>query len=337
MHAEVDGYILIYEEIQGGVRLLRVYGDSPKITLPCSISEKSGQIIEIGAYCFASKAKVSTEIKEELIELALGDGEKPCDNGLIRPICGEYPQEIELPESVISIGDFCFYGCRALRKISIGVNVSAVGSDVFMNCKSLHSLIIRADVKKQTVLQKILALINTEIEVSFTTIEGDETNQIEKGSNELVIKNEVCIAKVLYPMFTESYELLGPAHIFGLNLEGEGYRARKQFKDDIIDLAGYDQIFYKARNEERFETLVKMAVDRLMYPVDLSEEAKEVYEKYISDNEGRLMKTLVERGAEKEIMDVLQTGLISPLGKKAAIEAAIAEGKTLLVSKICRI
>lgn len=337
MHAEINGYILIYEEIQGGVRLLRVYGDSPKITLPCSISEKSGQIIEIGAYCFASKAKISGEIKEELIELGLGDGEKPCANGLIRPICGEYPQEIELPDSVITIGDFCFYGCRALRELSIGENVSTVGSDVFMNCKSLHSLIIRANVKKQTILQKILALINTEIEVSFIEIEGDLEKHYKPGSNEARKDDEVCVAKVLYPMFTETYELLGPAHIFGLNLEGEGYRARKQFKDDIIDLAGYDQIFYKARNEERFETLIKMAIDRLLYPVDLSEEAKDAYELYISDNECRLMKVLVERDAEEEIIDILRTGLISPLGKKSAIEAAIAQGQTLLVSRICRI
>ncbi len=337
MHAEIDGNILIYEETEGGVRLLRVYGDSPSITLPCFVDEKIGEIIEIGPYCFAAKAKLSEEIREELRKLGLECEENNLKNASIRPICGEYLQEIELPESVLAIGDFCFYGCRALRRLSIGSKVRMIGSDVFMNCKSLHSLILRADIRDRTILQKILALISIEIEVSFVNVEKSTDVGMSDCKAVSGIYEDDCQAKVLYPMFTETYELLGPAHIFGLNLEGEGYRARKQFKDDIIDLAGYDQIFTKASHEERFETLVRMSVDRLLYPIDLSTEAKASYESYISENECRFMQTLVEREAEEEILDILRTGLITPLGKKAAIEAAIEKGKTLLVSKICRI
>ncbi len=47
----------------------------------------------------------------------------------------------------------------------------------------------------------------------------------------------------MYPEYYESYDELGPAHIFELNLTGEGFRARQCFKEGVILLNAYDEIF----------------------------------------------------------------------------------------------
>lgn len=40
------------------------------------------------------------------------------------------------------------------------------------------------------------------------------------------IKEEKVIAKVLYPEYSEVYDEIAPAHIFGRNIEGEGFQGK---------------------------------------------------------------------------------------------------------------
>ena len=70
-------------------------------------------------------------------------------------------------------------------------------------------------------------------------------------------------AVLLYPEYYESYDEIGPAHIFELNLTGEGFRARQCFKDGVILLNAYDEIFPQACVEESAEVLIPMAWNRL--------------------------------------------------------------------------
>ena len=81
-------------------------------------------------------------------------------------------------------------------------------------------------------------------------------------------------AFLLYPEYYERYDTIAPAHIFGLNIEGEGFRARQCFRGDMIDFAAYDAIFGKACAEESVTTLGRMSLDRLMTPVSLSESSR---------------------------------------------------------------
>ena len=55
----------------------------------------------------------------------------------------------------------------------------------------------------------------------------------------------------MYPEYTESYDEIAPAHIFGRNITGEGFRARQQFQDGIVQFAGYDAIYPKVIAENR--------------------------------------------------------------------------------------
>ena len=56
--------------------------------------------------------------------------------------------------------------------------------------------------------------------------------------------------RLLYPEYSESYEEIGPAHIFSLHVEGEGYRARKQFVNGRLDFGGYHRAFLLYKKTE---------------------------------------------------------------------------------------
>lgn len=319
MIAKDQGLVILYEKIDRGARLRRVLGSYPVIKLPDCVRDEVTQeelkVVELGDYCFATRVKLNREETLELEEINLGDGNAPMSTAMVRPLGGEYVQEVVLPKYLERMGDYAFYGCKKLEQIEIYNELREIGSDTFMNCKLLHRLIINASLFEKTILSKLLAQINGEIEVSFCGENG-------------------CEAKLLYPGFTESYELLGPAHIFSLNLDGEGYRARKQFKDDVVDLAGYDAIFAKASHEEQFKTLMKMSIDRLLYPESLSEDARNRYERFVQENEEKMISELVKSEDIDGLQKILKLGVVSGTAKKVAVEAAIREGKTTLVSQI---
>ncbi len=67
---------------------------------------------------------------------------------------------------------------------------------------------------------------------------------------------------------------IAPAHIFGRNITGEGFRARQQFQDGIVQFAGYDAIYPKVIAEESPLTIAKMAYLRLQTPIGVQEDAR---------------------------------------------------------------
>ena len=83
-----------------------------------SISVKQGNTI------YDSRANCNAIIETEMNMLILG-----CDNTTI-------------PNSVTSIGDYAFFGCRGLTSITIPNSVTSIGEYVFYNCLGLTSITI---------------------------------------------------------------------------------------------------------------------------------------------------------------------------------------------------
>lgn len=248
---------------EGTARLLRVYGGTPEVVLPERIA--GVPLTEIGAYCFAE----SPHLPEG--EIFDTDAEKQAE---LRELCGAYIESIRLPDCVTKVGNLAFYNCLQLREIFIGKNLTEVGSDAFMNCRNLKELKLSGGISEKSGLKQILSQISSDLEVVF--YQGD-----------------VIDAKVFYPEYQEFYDEIAPAHIFGRNIEGEGFRARQSFREGVADLAQYDLIFPRACVEENEQTLLKLAADRLCYPVDLKEAAKELYEDYMKVHGKKMAHDLV--------------------------------------------
>lgn len=292
----------IYWELaaDGGARILRVYGTTPEAVLPKQI--EGIPVTEIGAYCFAAQARLPENYNRTQIEVpgtaagsagagirsetgagmqpeSTGAGTPPTVSGM-RELAGEYPTHIVIPDTVGKLGNFAFYNAVSLQMLAIGRRLTEIGSDAFMNCRNLHFLLLHCGRGEGSGLRQILAQISHDLEVSFAGEGG-------------------VWAKLLFPEYYESYDEIAPAHLFGRNIEGEGFRARQSFRDGVMDFVQYDVIFPKACAEEREETLCSLALNRLRYPVELGEAPRRLYEEYLRAHAAALCALLTgERDTE---------------------------------------
>ena len=156
-----------------------------------------------------------------------------------------------------------------------------------MNCRNLHKICILSDIKDVTGLRQVLSRISSEIEVTY-------------------MKYDKITAKVLYPEYSESYDEIAPAHIFGRNIEGEGFRARQCFDGGRADMRQYDTIFPKASAEESVEVAGKIAMYRLMYPYMLNDSEKDLYMEYLENNKSEIVNLFIENKSIDEVEFMLE-------------------------------
>lgn len=251
------------EKADHTVCLLKAFGREPAAVIPEEI--RGMPVTEIGAYCFAAGKPAAsdrpqrTSVQDTLHELS-----------------GSYLESVILPDSVRKLDTCAFYQCTNLIYLSVPGSLETCGSDVFVNCGRLRRLTYRNPVSGRGGLKNLLSQITWDVEVSFESSPG------------------VPEAVVYYPEYTQGYDEIGPAHMFEIYINGEGYRARQSFREDRIYFPGYDAIFPQACVEEPPATLGRMAWDRLAFPVELSPGCRDIYERYIREHQRAVSQQLLQ-------------------------------------------
>ena len=252
---------------EGDARLLRAFGETPEPRFPAEIEGRA--ITEIGDYCFAAQAHLPAECRCSYVQ------EETEADGALAELAGAYITCVTLPEGIKKIGNFAFYNATELAELELGSGIDALGSDAFMNCRSLSRLLLHADPGQKTGLRLLLAQLSSDLEVALS------------GENGVW-------AKLLFPEYYESYDEIAPAHIFGRNIVGEGFRARQSFREDVLDFAQYDKIFPQACVDESEATLGRLALDRVRYAAELSEAPRGLYEEYLKAHSGYLIRRITD-------------------------------------------
>lgn len=207
----------------------------------------------------------------------------------VGPYCfakNKYLERVVLPDTVRKIERNAFYNCTGLDELEIGPNLEELGSDAFMNCHNLHQLKVHCGALEKSGVRLILRQISSDMTVHFIGTDGKET------------------AAILFSEYYESYDEVTPAHLFGRNIEGEGFRTRQFFKDGVFEYGRYDGTFQKACAEENEKTLCEMSMNRLRYPVGLSEEASLQYETYVKAHLETVCKKVIQN-RELETLEFL--------------------------------
>ena len=316
-----------YKEASDGVTLVRLFGDRPEVAVPDSIDGKP--VTELAPYAFSGK-DIRTE-GCELVEIPddvmsgseMRDGgltgaseadrqsayegkearerqdeyERQLATGAICALAGDFITRVVLPDSLKRIGELCFYQCRELKETDFGGGAIEIGSDAFMNCRKLSTLRIRAKADEPTALRSTLNQRTQATDVWFSD------------------------AVVHFPEYQEKYDLIGPAHIFELNIEGEGFRARKCFDGDRFSLSMYDEVFRHAVEKEEEQTLCRMAALRLSRlgvdrdeqatQAQLKEEDRDRYQSYLVDHMETFCDDQVRRRDLAVWTDLYQQGLLT--------------------------
>ena len=214
---------------------------------------------------------------------------------------------VVLPDTVRKMGNLTFYNCTELMALEIGIGMRDVGSDAFMNCRHLNRITLRGGAKEKSGIRQILKQISSDMEVTF------------KGKNGVE-------AVLLFPDYYEGLDEITPAHIFGRKIEGEGFRARESFINDIPDYEQYDRIFPKACVEESVGTLCRLAMNRLRYPVDLGTIAGHRYEEYVKDHTAHICVDAIKKRDIHRVEFLCENNLMKQDTLETAVRIAAEAG-----------
>ena len=266
-------------------RLTRVYGDAPCAALPASVPGPEGGVLaitELGDYCFSEKPRslpgadtlcryeVSPDGTCTLVQAFGRDltgrhgrydldfGEEPAAPEELHPVCGNFVEEIILPDSLQVIGSCAFYNCRSLKTLHFGPALRRVGSDCFTNCFALKTLVLHAVPSAPSGLNKVLARISAPVTVNFY--------------------QEQLLAQLFFPEYADDNLENGPAHIFMHEFQGVGYLFRQCFGlGGELRFSEYDACFARAKALETPEVLCRIALGRLRFPAGLADTGAEEY------------------------------------------------------------
>ena len=341
-------------------RLVRVYGTEPCIALPGTLPAPEGgsfAVTELGDYCFSEKPRSLPAADKTCRYEAAPDGtarlirafgqtvggicrrrpvqrvppvlhgpaevrydfdfDAPAsDADTLHPVCGNFLEELTLPDSLQVVGSCAFYNCRKLRLLTVGTGSLTMGSDVFLNCFALETIRVQAGPEEPTGL---FALVNniTEAVRALFWLPGEARPR----------------AGLWYPAYWEDVEE-SPAHILLHTFSGQGYHYRQCFLDGKILSAEYDAIFPDGHAAEDQGVAAMLCFDRLRWPWQLSDAARDAYRDFLKTNTGRVLTRLLKAQDTEGIkvllaLDVMDTDAFAE-GAALAAKADNAEAAALL-------
>ncbi|WP_370829428.1 leucine-rich repeat protein [Fournierella massiliensis] len=246
--AECDALLTCCRE-EGGIALLRCETSAPQLLLP---DELDGlPIIRLGDYVFSAREPKQLPEGAFRLRLTSGGEELPAhDAAALRMV--------RLPQKALSLGNYAFYGCTGLEALEIGGHLQTVGTDAFMNCFSLRRMTLTAPAEECCCLRGLLQEYSGKLELCFAPAAGPE-------------------CRLFFPAYDEDYEEMAAPHIFHYNIRGVGYLCRQSFDGHCFRYDQYDASLDLLLRTHEFSLAVRMAMDRLRFPVQLSETARAAY------------------------------------------------------------
>ena len=182
-------------------------------------------------------------------------------------LCGRRLRAVVLPDALAAIGNYAFYGCDNLKTVSFPASIRRIGSGLFNFCPALSVLVFRQAVSAAppatpatpALLQEVLRTVNHEVEVRLQDPSGQDA------------------VRLLFPEYYEEPKENTPARIIEIIWHGTGYQYRQCFLQRKLQYSQYDSLLPAANAQEMPQTLVRLCLDRLITPAELSRVHLESY------------------------------------------------------------
>lgn len=217
-------------------------------------------------------------------------------------------KEIYIPKSVRKIGKYAFYNCRDLKKITFYSSLVDIGSGAFTGCHHIRELDITMLNDHYACLKEIVQELTEELTVQI------------RGKEE---------AKLVFPEYFEEGIENTPARLINHQVHGSGMKYRNCLYKKEIKYAEYDACFSWAKDIENPETIQKMVLARLRYPIQLQALAKKAYETYAREYLVDMGKKLVRENDVEGLVWILEKyvesnaqieDILEEASKKEAVE-----------------
>lgn len=177
---------------------------------------------------------------------------------------GDRIGEVILPRGVVKIGRYAFYNCRELTRLEFPGGLRDVGAGAFTGCHRVRALTLRMEGEETSCLREILMELPEEIHVTYLSDRGE--------------------ARLVFPEFFEEGVENTPARIIVTHLHGSGMQYRNCFAQRKLQLTEYDKCFALARAQEEERLLTELCFGRLLYPLELSENARKQYTGFLREH-----------------------------------------------------
>lgn len=245
--------------------------------------------------------------------------------------------EISLPAETEEIGEYAFSECRNLAEVELPANVCRVGAHAFYNCRGLRKLTLFGQLKELEDgafknchgLKEIKILAADPVHLNLHLILFEITQCVKVSLN---FKDGTAV--LVFPAYHYSFIANEPARIFSEESYGSGYYFRECFRREQADWKGYDSYFAAAVREEDFETVLAMAEGRILYPYELSAEARESYTRWLRQ-QGKELAAFHAKRNEPEILEQLaDCGVLTGKWLDTAAASTAAAGKPVCTAAL---
>ena len=229
---------------------------------------------------------------------------------------------VQLPGTVKTLFGFAFHNCRKLKKIALFDSIDDYYDGVCRQCDSLKEVEITMVRGWYEVVRNFLAdndrTLRFMLRINSSAAEGDDFG------------NPTETVALTFPEYVYDFNENTMARTIQFSIAGSGMFYRECVDRRSIDYRQYDRLFEKAVIDGG-EISENIAIDRLIYPVELGDEARKVYEEYVLANSEIILRRPVETsGEEPENLDRVKalltykgTGGVEKLVSPYAVDEAI--------------
>lgn len=301
--------ICFYHQNKNGICIDRCLGSDGILELP---EEIDGQpVTELASYIF-SEGLDEDDRQSYLKNDRIYSEEGTADPNKYPDIAGNRLAELYLPSRLRKIGRYAFYNCFQLKKISFQGNLKDLGAGALTGCHRMEYIHVKTDEKGESCLRDFLT------ELPETLLVEIEQN----GSR----------ARFWFPEFFEEGVENTPARILENHVHGSGIRYRNSFLHRTLNILEYDKLFPYAVAWEQAEVVLKLALDRLLYPVGLTETAQEKYREYLKEHMEEAFLYLGKIKAYTDMAEIIRSLKPDRVQIEKVLEKAQQQGDSRWVS-----
>lgn len=161
-----------------------------------------------------------------------------------------------------------------------------LGAGALTGCHRMEQIAVETDEKGESSLRDFLTELPETLCVDIT-IDGE-------------------YGRFWFPEFFEEGVENTPARILENHVHGSGIRYRNSFVHKKINTLEYDRLFPYAVAWEQERIVLNLALDRILYPVSMTDEAKEKYLIYIKEHIQQAIRLLGEQKAYDSMQRILR-------------------------------
>lgn len=248
--------------IEKGEAVITEYkGDDHRIVIPGRLG--GCPVTKIEPYAFSSKQMKYIAFPQTLKRIE-HHGFSECRN----------VERLDFPDSLTWIGNYAFYNCWDLAFVHLTPYIRSIGYGAFKNCEKLSEIVQDKVAGLDISIGSLLDDLDQKIHVTMMHLYPEEPGRDPEP------------AMVIFP--EHDYEIVANVASMCKQFEsteiGSGKYMRYCIGIHDVDYIKYDRMFYVLLRGDPFDTVVTVAIERLMYPYGLTMEAGKVYRDYLAEH-----------------------------------------------------